>query len=119
MYTKEKIKQNIRLQRKKRVRAKIFGTKERPRLSVFRSLKGLNVQLIDDTQQRTLLSMNTKSLEGFSGSKTLASAQFGRVFGKAALERGFQQAVFDRGCYAYHGRVRAFAEGVREAGMKL
>ncbi|USN54052.1 MAG: 50S ribosomal protein L18 [Candidatus Nomurabacteria bacterium] len=105
--------------RKRRVRARVSGTAERPRLSVSRSVKHVLVQLIDDTTHRTLLTMTDRGAKDITGTKTERARELGKRFAKAAQEKGLTQAVFDRGGRLYHGRVQAIAEGAREAGLKL
>ena len=112
-----------RLQRHKRVRAKISGTAERPRLDVFRSAKNIYAQVIDDEAGVTLVSANTLDKEikaefPYGGNVDAAKA-VGVLVGKRALEKGIETVVFDRGGYIYHGRVQALAEGAREAGLKF
>ncbi len=107
-----------------RVRKKLFGTHERPRLSVFRSLKHVNVQLIDDTKGITLLAVSTKSSDIIdevksADSKVAASKIVGSLAAKKASELGIKSVVFDRGLYRYHGRVKAVAEGAREGGLEF
>ncbi|MCD6518668.1 MAG: 50S ribosomal protein L18 [Anaerolineae bacterium] len=112
-----------RLRRHRRVRKKVFGTSERPRLNVFRSLRHIYAQVIDDTQGRTLVSASTLDREirdqcaGLA--KTEAAKLVGQVVAKRALASGVTKVVFDRGGYKYHGRVKALAEGAREAGLKF
>jgi large subunit ribosomal protein L18 len=106
-----------RLQRQRRVRAKVRGTAERPRLSVFRSNKGLFVQLIDDVNGRTLAAVNWIEPDFRSlGSMEQAKA-IGEALARRAKEAGIDTCVFDRGGYQYHGRVAALAEGAREGGL--
>jgi len=109
-----------RLKRHARVRAKISGTAERPRLNVFRSAKHIYAQLIDDVNGVTLASASTmdKGFEGFGGNCDAAKAVGKNLAGKAA-EKGISEAVFDRSGYVYHGRVKALAEGARENGLKF
>ncbi len=114
-------KNEIRLRKHDRVRKKISGTAERPRLCVFRSLKNIYVQVIDDTAGTTLTSASTldEALKGkleASGNKD-AAKEVGRLIAQKALEKGIKQVVFDRGGYLYHGRVKEVAEGAREAGL--
>lgn len=112
---------NINLQkilRKGRVRAKVRGTAERPRLSVFRSNRALDLQLIDDTLGKTLARASTKEVKGAKG-KVAASAEAGKLLARRALDAGVKKAVFDRGHYRYHGRVKAVADGARGAGLEL
>lgn len=105
-------------QRQKKVRSKIFGTATRPRLSVFRSNKAIFVQLIDDENGKTLASCNVKEIKK-SGDKTSVSSAMGKFLAQKALEKNIKAAVFDRGGNKYHGRVKALAEAVREAGLKI
>ena len=109
-----------RLKRHKRVRAKISGTAEIPRLCVYRSLNNISVQIIDDTKGVTLVSASTlqAAFEG-SGSNKEAAKQIGETIAKRALEKGIENVVFDRGGYLYHGRVAELAAGAREAGLKF
>ena len=102
---------------KTRIRGKVSGTAERPRMSVFRSNKGIYVQLIDDLAGRTLASASSKGLEG--GTKTEVSAKVGKEIAKIALERGIETVVFDRNGYLFHGRVKSLADAAREAGLKF
>lgn len=109
-----------RLKRHARVRAKISGTAERPRLNVFRSAKHIYAQLIDDVNGVTLASASTmdKGFEGFGGNRDAAKT-VGVNLAKKAAEKGISEAVFDRGGYVYHGRVKALAEGARENGLNF
>ena len=109
-----------RLKRHKRVRGKISGTAERPRLAVYRSNAHISAQIIDDENGVTLVSANTyeKSFEG-TGSNKEAARKVGEIVAKRALEKGISAVVFDRGGYIYHGRVSELAEGAREAGLKF
>jgi len=108
-----------RLRRHRRIRGKVSGTAERPRLAVFRSNRGIFAQLIDDTSGRTLASASWLQLKGFSGDKTEQSAEVGKKLAESAKAAGVEACVFDRGGYRYHGRVKAFAEGVREGGLAV
>jgi len=105
-----------RARRKVRIRKKVFGTTERPRLCVFRSAKHIYVQVIDDTQGRTIAAASSAKQEG---SKVSTAKAVGTDVAKACLDKGVEQVVFDRGGYRYHGRVRALAESAREAGLKF
>ena len=107
-----------RLLRHKRVRGKISGTAECPRLDVFRSNKHIYAQVIDDSTGRTLCSASTveKAFEGYGGNKTAAET-VGKTIAERALALGIKNVVFDRGGYIYHGRVQALAEGAREGGL--
>ena len=109
-----------RIRRHKRVRAKISGTPERPRLNVFRSAANIYAQVIDDVTGKTLVSAS--SLEkGFEceGTKTDAARQVGMMVAERAKAAGIETVVFDRGGYVYHGRVQALAEGAREGGLQF
>jgi large subunit ribosomal protein L18 len=114
-----KTKGQSRLRRRRRVRAKVRGTTERPRLSVFRSNRGIQAQVIDDVAGHTLAAVNWT--EG--DLKTLKSMDQAKRAGELLAERakaaGVETIVFDRGGYRYHGRVKALAEGAREAGLKF
>lgn len=116
---KDKDSRHLRTVRHVRVRKKVKGIPEQPRLCVFRSLKAIYAQVIDDTQGSTLASAS--SLEGAkgSGSKTSTSAAVGKLVAERALALGISQVVFDRGGYKYHGRVKALAEAAREGGLKF
>ncbi len=112
-----------RRRRHSRIRKRVFGTAERPRLCVFRSLRHIYTQLINDEIGHTYCSASSldpeirKLAEGKS--KKEIAYEVGKLLAKRALEAGFEKAVFDRGGYKYHGRVRALAEGAREGGLKL
>ena len=109
-----------RLKRHKRVRAKVFGTPERPRLNVFRSNANIYAQIIDDVNGVTLVSANTleKSFEGATGNAE-AAKKVGLVLAERAKAKGIDTVVFDRGGYLFHGRVAALAEGAREGGLEF
>ncbi len=109
-----------RLIRHKRVRAKISGTAERPRLNVFRSLSNIYAQIIDDTTGNTLVSASTveKGFEGNGGNKE-AAKKVGAMIAERAKAKGITEVVFDRGGYVYHGRVKELAEGAREGGLQF
>lgn len=113
-------KNEARLRRHRRVRGKISGTAERPRLAVFRSSKHIYAQVIDDVAGVTLASASSmdKGFEGFGGNIE-AATKVGNAVAKKALEKGITTVVFDRGGFVYHGRVKALAEGAREGGLKL
>ena len=102
---------------KTRIRGRVSGTAERPRMSVFRSNKGIYVQLIDDLSGRTLAAASSKGLEG--GTKTEVSAKVGKEIAKIAKEKGIETVVFDRNGYLFHGRVKSLADAAREAGLKF
>ena len=109
-----------RLRRHKRIRAKVSGTPERPRLNVFRSERHIYAQIIDDTTGVTLCSASTveKGFEGL-GSNKEAAKKVGMAVAERAKAKGINAVVFDRGGYIYHGRVQALAEGAREGGLEF
>lgn len=116
-----KLKMIRRQRRKKRVRKHIHGTAEVPRLTVFRSLKHMYAQLIDDDAGRTVAQASTQSpeLKGTYGGNKAAAEKVGKLLGEQALAKGISQAAFDRNGFRFHGRVKALADAVREAGMKI
>ena len=109
-----------RIKRHKRVRAKIFGTPERPRLCVFRSAKHIYAQIIDDVNGKTLVSASSmeKDFTEYGGNKD-AAKKIGELVAERALKAKIETVVFDRGGFVYHGRVQALAEGAREGGLKF
>jgi large subunit ribosomal protein L18 len=112
-------KGQARLKRRHRVRAKVAGTAERPRISVFRSNRGIHAQLIDDIGGRTLAAVSWTESDQ-RGLKPMEQAgKAGERLAERAKEAGIETALFDRGGYRYHGKVKAFAEGVREGGLKV
>ena len=106
-----------RLKRRRRVRAKVSGTAERPRISVFRSNRGVFAQLIDDDSGRTLAAVNWTEDELKSLKRMEQASKAGQLLAERAKAAGIETAVFDRGGYQYHGRVKALAEGAREGGL--
>jgi large subunit ribosomal protein L18 len=114
-----------RVRRHLRVRRKVVGTAERPRLAVHRSLKHIQAQLVDDTSGKVLMGISTTSPElvklrgGDEHDKTALSREAGKQMAEKARSAGIEAVVFDRGGYLYHGRVAAFAEGAREGGLKF
>lgn len=106
--TKRKTLNKIRSRRKKRTRAKINGTSDKPRLSIFRSNRSIQVQLIDDKVGETLIAASTKEAKNL-----------GELIGKKASEKGIKKAVFDRGGYKYHGRIKKVVEEARKAGLQI
>jgi large subunit ribosomal protein L18 len=112
-------KPQARLKRRHRVRAKVTGSAERPRIAVFRSNRGIHAQLIDDLAGRTLaaVSWTESDLRGLKPMEQAGKA--GELLAQRAKAAGVDAAVFDRGGYRYHGKVKAFAEGVREGGLKV
>lgn len=124
MEKQKETKAFFRSRRHKRVRKKISGTAERPRLVVFRSLRHIYGQLVDDSRGVTLMGISSTS-PTVQGSVTDAKGKIstskltGKVLAEKAIQSGVESVVFDRGGYKYHGRVRAFAEGAREGGLKF
>jgi large subunit ribosomal protein L18 len=107
-----------RLRRHRRVRGKIRGTAERPRLAVFRSNKGIFAQLVDDDAGKTVAAASWTGLpKAFKGDKTEQASEVGKRLADAARKAGVEGVVFDRGGYLYHGRVKALADGAREGGL--
>jgi large subunit ribosomal protein L18 len=106
-----------RLKRRRRVRAKVTGTAERPRISVFRSNRGVFAQLIDDAEGKTLAAVNWTEDELKSLPRMEQAKKAGELLAERAKAAGVESAVFDRGGYQYHGRVKALAEGAREGGL--
>jgi large subunit ribosomal protein L18 len=107
-----------RLRRHKRVRGKVTGTAERPRLVVTRSNRGIVAQLVDDTAGRTLASASWLQVQkSFKGDKTAQAAEVGKLLAENAKKAEINAAVFDRGGYLYHGRVKALADAAREGGL--
>ena len=116
-------RKEARERRHLRVRKKVFGTPERPRLCVFRSANNIYAQIIDDTKRVTLVAASSleaevKSAVNHTGNKE-AAKKVGELVAKRAIEKGINDVVFDRGGYVYHGRVEALASGAREAGLKF
>lgn len=116
---KVKENNNRKERRHGRVRAKVSGTGARPRLSVFRSNKGLYLQLIDDSKGATIVSVHTKELDATKGSKVEQAFLMGKAIAEKALAKNIKQVVFDRGSYKYHGRTEAVAQGAREGGLEF
>jgi large subunit ribosomal protein L18 len=112
-------KPQSRLKRRRRVRAKVTGTAERPRISVFRSNRGIHAQLVDDLSGRTLAAVVWTEADLRSLKPIEQADKAGRLLAERAKAQGIDTAVFDRGGYQYHGRVKAFAEGVREGGLTV
>jgi large subunit ribosomal protein L18 len=112
-------KERRRLKRRRRVRAKISGTATRPRISIFRSNRGLSAQLVDDISARTLAAVNWFEPELRSLGKSERTKRAGELLAERGKAAGISEAVFDRGGYQYHGHVRTFAEAIREAGITV
>lgn len=113
-----------RLTRHRRIRKRVNGLPERPRLNVFRSHKHLYVQIINDVDSKTVLGCSTKAClkkqgQAQRGGNVSAAEQLGQVVAQEAIKRGIKQVVFDRGGYAYHGRIKALAESARKAGLEF
>jgi large subunit ribosomal protein L18 len=109
-----------RIRRHKRVRGKITGTSERPRLVVFRSNHGIEAQLVDDLEGKTLAAASWLQLKrSFKGNKTAQAAEVGTLLAENAKKANVEVVVFDRGGYLYHGRVKALAEAARQGGLKF
>jgi large subunit ribosomal protein L18 len=108
-----------RERRHRRVRKRIFGTAERPRLVVFRSNRGIEAQLVDDVEGTTLAAASWLNLKKSFKGKTEQAAEVGKLLAQNAKKAEIEEAVFDRGGYLYHGRVKALAESAREGGLKL
>ena len=109
----------LRERRHRRVRGKVSGTAERPRLAVFRSNLGIAAQLVDDLSGKTLAAASWQHLKNFKGSKSEQATEVGKLLAANAKQAGVETVVFDRGGYLYHGRVKALAEGAREGGLKF
>lgn len=118
---KKQSKQLHRAMRHRRVRAKIIGTSERPRVSVFKSNRHIFVQFIDDVLGKTILSSKvvSKSKRKSKGDKTEISGKIGEMLADKAKETGIAEVVFDRGGHTYHGRIKALADGLRKGGIKF
>lgn len=112
-----------RLKRKKRIRKNIFGTQDRPRMSVFRSSKHIYAQIVDDTSGTTLVSASTLDKEfkesKVEGKKAEIAKSVGSLIGKRALDKGITKVVLDRNGFLYHGRIKELSNGAREAGLKF
>lgn len=113
----------LRIRRHERIRKKVFGTPERPRLSVYRSNNNIYAQIIDDSAGRTLVAASTldKEFEDYKGHRgnVEAAKRVGQLIAKRAISSGLKKVVFDRGGYLYHGSVKALAEAAREAGLEF
>lgn len=116
----EKITKRERKQKRhKRIKAKIFGTKEKPRLYVFRSGKHIYGQLIDDQNSKTIAVASDREFKNISNNKTGKAKEVGNLIAKKAKDLKIEKVVFDKGGYKYHGRIKAVAEGAREGGLKF
>jgi large subunit ribosomal protein L18 len=113
-------KNEVRLRIHKRIRARVSGSAERPRLAVYRSLKHIYAQIIDDRAGRTLVAASSNDKDSkVSGGNLAGAKDIGRAIGERAKEKGITRVVFDRGGYLYHGRVKALADAAREAGLEF
>ena len=108
-----------RLRRHRRVRGKVAGTANRPRLVVSRSNRGIVAQLVDDLSGKTLVSASHLALKSFKGNKSEQAAEVGKLLARNAKQAGVDACVFDRGGYLYHGRVKSLADGAREGGLSF
>jgi large subunit ribosomal protein L18 len=113
--SKDIIRQRIH----KRIRRRLAGTPERPRLAVFRSVKHIYAQVIDDTQGHTVASASSNEKAGANGGNVAGAKAIGKLVAERAKEKGIKAVVFDRGGYLYHGRVKALADSAREAGLEF
>ena len=112
-------KPQARQRRHRRVRGKVRGTSERPRLVVSRSNKGISAQLVDDMDGKTLAAASWLQIKSFKGNKTEQAAEVGKLLAQKAKSANIDVAVFDRGGYLYHGRVKALADAAREGGLQF
>jgi large subunit ribosomal protein L18 len=109
----------IRLRVHKRIRSRVAGTAERPRLAVFRSGKHIYAQVIDDTKGHTVVAASSSEKESKNGGNVTGAKEIGKLVAERAKDKGIKAVVFDRGGYQYHGRVKALAEAAREAGLEF
>ena len=112
-------KNQIRLRIHKRIRHRLHGSEERPRLVVFRSVKHIYAQVIDDTKGHTVVSASSNEKNGANGGNVSGAKTIGKLIAERAKDKGIQAVVFDRGGYLYHGRVKALADAAREAGLRF
>ena len=109
----------IRLRVHKRIRSRVAGTGERPRLAVFRSVKHIYAQVIDDTKGHTVVAAGSTEKDSKNGGNIMGAKEIGKLVAERAKDKGIKAVVFDRGGYQYHGRVKALAEAAREAGLEF
>ena len=109
----------IRLRVHKRIRSRVSGTGERPRLAVFRSVKHIYAQVIDDTKGHTVVAASSSEKDAKNGGNVTGAKEIGKLVAERAKDKGIKAVVFDRGGYQYHGRVKALAEAAREAGLEF
>lgn len=116
-------KEELRLKRHKRIKMRMLGTADKPRLVVHRSLKNISAQVLDDTIGKVLFSLSTKDKalkQKFASAGNVQSAElFGQLFAQAAKEKGHSKVIFDRAGYLYHGRIKSFADALRKSGMEF
>jgi large subunit ribosomal protein L18 len=112
-------KNQIRLRIHKRIRQRLSGTEERPRLAVFRSVKHIYAQVIDDTKGHTVVAAGSNEKDGKNGGNVAGAKALGKLIAERAKDKGIKSVVFDRGGYLYHGRVKALADAAREAGLEF
>jgi len=112
-------KNDVRQRVHKRIRAKLSGTAERPRLNVYRSLNHIYAQLVDDMEGKTVVSASTREAKIKTGGNVAAAKEIGKKLAEKAKAKGVTKVVFDRGGYLYHGRIKALADAAREAGLKF
>ncbi len=116
-------KEELRLKRHKRIKMRMLGTPEKPRLVVHRSLMNISAQVLDDTTGKVLFSLSTKDKalkpKFIKGGDLKAAVLFGELFAHAAKEKGFSKVIFDRAGYLYHGRIKSFADALRKGGMEF
>jgi len=115
----KKVKNNLRLRRKKRISAKVFGTAKSPRLAVFRSQKNIYVQVIDDHKGKTLASANLREISGKVKNNLEGAGKIGELIAQKCEKLKISKIVFDRSGYKYHGKIKALAEGARKKGLKF
>lgn len=119
MKTQQKIKREKKIRRHQRVRAKISGSLERPRLSVYKSNKHIYAQLINDRKGETLVEANDSELKKDSKEEKSVDYQVGKLLAEKALKKNIKKVVFDRGGYKYHGRIKALAQGAKDGGLEF
>src|SRR5579872_3634137 len=112
-------KNDIRLRIHKRIRSRVHGTEERPRLAVFRSVKHIYAQVIDDGKGHTVVAASSNEKDAANGGNLAGAKAIGKLIAERAKEKGVKAVVFDRGGYLYHGRIKALADAAREAGLEF
>ena len=112
-------KNDIRLRIHKRIRSRVQGTEQRPRLAVFRSVKHIYAQVIDDSKGHTVVAASSAEKSGANGGNVAGAKSVGKTVAERAKEKGIKAVVFDRGGYLYHGRIKALADAAREAGLEF